>query len=371
MRSASRLGAWRAREAVREGMANLVSGRWTTAILLLFAGYGIGIPAAIDAAFLTDVARDEAAFIAAGGYVLVASNDDHGGVDAVTCDALRGIAGVRAAVALTRRDGTAAFGHAPGQQLTTVEATAGVFDLLGLPDPPQPAVVVPSDIAERAGLASGAAVTLSGSTDDGDALISELALHAAVTDTTLVGDAMSTGLLVPAVPRGNAERCLVAAEAAAYQSLGESLGVLLAAGEHVAVVHDLVPRGPFARDFAKDLTSRSLRAAFLGSGAVLAAAWFLVRWTRRSQDALYATLGTGTRDHIIIRGTEWLALLALATPWGFALGVLGGLALGADTSIAVQVTVRYGAGTCLTATGFVAVGLLLRPRSLLSTLRDR
>ena len=226
MRSASRLGSWRTREAVREGVVSLISGRWTTAILLLFAGYGIGVPAAIDAAFLTDVARDEAAFVAAGGYVLVASNDDHGGVDAVKCDALRGIAGVRAAAALTRRDGTVVFGHAPGQQLTAVEATTGVFDLLGLPDPPQPAVVIPSDIAERGGLTSGATVTLSGTADDSSGLTSEIALHAAVTDTTLVGDAMSTGLLVPVIPRGSAERCLVAAEAAAYQSLGESLGVL-------------------------------------------------------------------------------------------------------------------------------------------------
>ena len=135
--------SWRWSVATSEGVRAWYSGRWLTAILGLLMILGLGVPATADAVTVSRLVADEQTWVAAGGRVLVVT-DEAGGVPRAACAGLVDVVGVEAAAAVSRQPHTAALATAPGAAVPVVTATAGVSDLLGLPALGSQAVLPPS-----------------------------------------------------------------------------------------------------------------------------------------------------------------------------------------------------------------------------------
>src|SRR5690606_2899440 len=70
-----------------------------------------------------------------------------------------------------------------------------------------------------------------------------------------------------------------------------ALGAVLSGDGQDAVVSDRLITGEFAVDHAAAYVDRASRFGAVGAGALVGLVWSLVRWMRRSHDALYTTLG--------------------------------------------------------------------------------
>ena len=97
----------------------------------------------------------------------------------------------------------------------------------------------------------------------------------------------------------------------------------------------------------------------------------MLQWFRRSQVAIYATFGMRAASRLVMQTAEWGVLAALGLLWGWALGVVGALALGARWEQAVSL-VSFHAVLTVAGASLVVILLGLRPTgTLLNALKDR
>src|SRR5699024_4437682 len=106
-----------------------------------------------------------------------------------------------------------------------------------------------------------------------------------------------------------------------------ALGAVLSGDGQDAVVSDRLITGEFAVDHAAAYVDRASRFGAVGAGALVGLVWSLVRWMRRSHDALYTTLGAGLGTRAVLRGTEWLVIALLGGLGSFTVTVATALAL--------------------------------------------
>lgn len=387
--------SWRRSEAVREGIEAVVHGRWTTVVLLAGLTGLIAVPALADALQVQRLAREQSAWVEAGGRVLVASapqgDTSAAGIDGIACAALDGVPGITAAVPVTRYSAPVRFAAQPARDLSLYRVTGAVVRLPGVRrslsvhgSTAPGTLLVASAAAGPAGLrdgtrtrfvprpaGSGAAGTRIA--DAPGAWISEVddaVRRVEVVDLSVLGEEASLGVVVQAEATRVAERCVVAVEPGMVDAVRDVLGGLVGRGKEAAVVSSRITDGEFGPDFARDLRERPLRWGFLVSGAAAALLWSLVRWTRRAEDALYATVGADPWTITLIRGAEWSLAAVLAVLWGSSLVVALGAAASVPAATSVDIAVRYAVGTVVVATPLVLTGSLRRP-PVLGALKDR
>lgn len=387
--SGPRAGAgWPPREALREGATTAVAGRWISALLFLLVVLGTAVPAFADILDVNSTVSSEQKWVQSGGRVLVAEQRE-GSIPAAPCDALNRQDGVVGAAAITRQAIPLALTSAPEAQITLVTATPGIWNLLATAGPVRrptaaPVAIVPATLAKRLGLRDGDLVQLIVGRPDaapGDAeqaaggtLGIELAdtpIPIAVADTSLLGEALATGIILIATPTGQAQQCFVSLDASRVAAARASLGSVFAVDGRDAVVSDRLISGKFTTDYTAAYVSRPLKFGPFAAGAVIGLVWALVRWMRRSHDALYTTLGAGPGTRAIIRGTEWTVIAVLGGLASFALTVGLALARGVDGGIAAEYASRFIGSSLLVATAIIAFTLLMKPPSVLSALKDR
>nr|WP_297427585.1 hypothetical protein [uncultured Actinotalea sp.] len=342
----------------------------------------LAVAAIADVRTVAGLAADEEAWLAAGGRVLVASNDD-GGVPRLACERLRALDGVVAAGSASRERAPASLVSAPGAALPLVTVTEGVAGLLQVP----PGAVLAPTPAQALGVSAGDRVVLAprgasavtdppaspgGAVGAGATWSGPLEVPVgAVTDLALLGEERSTGLLVPVAALGTADACFVRAGPGHVDGLREALPAVLQQDGRPAVVVDRLSSGPFVRDYVTEYEERGLRHAPWVVGAVAGLLWALVRWLRRSQDGLYATLGATAGTRAIIRLVEWLLHIGGASVLavGVAVVVLAGSGTPADVlwphllrAVGMAVSV---------ATAGALLATLVPLRSPLAALKDR
>ena len=107
------------------------------------------------------------------------------------------------------------------------------------------------------------------------------------------------------------------------------------------------------------------------AAALLGLLWAMLQWFRRSHVAIYATFGMRPAARLVMQLGEWGVLAGFGAAWGWGLGVVGALALGAHAAQAVRLVTFHGALTVIGATAVVVL-LGLRPAgTLLNALKDR
>jgi len=107
------------------------------------------------------------------------------------------------------------------------------------------------------------------------------------------------------------------------------------------------------------------------AGALVGLLWALVQWFRRSHVAIYATFGMHTHSRLVMQVAEWAVLALTAGLWGWAIGTLGAIAVGAQPQVAATYVAAHTGLSLLLATAIVVV-LGLRPTgTLLNALKER
>lgn len=375
------MSAWPVRDSAGEGARAWAHGRWTSAVLTLLVATAVAAPAVMDVLSIQRVVDAEARWVAQGGRTVIVTNNQDG-IDADDCSALARAEGVTAAAPVTRLPEPVALLTAPEASIPLVVAGEGLADLLGIPADGG-AVLAPA-IADQLGVGPGDHLLLtpgrtSGIVDDGagppvsadaDQLTPGTVTIAAVADLDLLGESNATGIVLPA-GSGVAASCFVTLDAGADAAGRESLGAALTRGAGTPVVADRLTSGEFVRSFSSEHSGRDLRAVPWAAGAAVGAVWLLIRWLRRGQDGLYATLGADWPSRAVIRLTEWAVLVAASTALGGAVIVTVLSLADVSAAVAVPFTSRSVLMTLATGTTLAALGTLVPLRSPLASLKDR
>ncbi|MGY4645023.1 hypothetical protein [Cellulomonas sp. URHB0016] len=359
---------WRARASLGEGFANLRDGAWSSAALVAIATLVVGGALLADVTAAGHVLAAERAYLHAGGDLLVAQPTTDRPLDAARCDMLSGVQGVVAAAGVSITPAAGALTGRPDSAQTVVQATAGIVDLLGLPDLGTDEVVVSTVIADRWQWAPGSHLQLA----DAPGVPHGVLTVAAVRDLGLLSEGASTGVLLVRQPAGDIDQCFVRIEPQYGKVLRDTLPAVLGETGNAAVnVSDRLPAGAFAQDPRAAWDGRATRWASAAAGLVVGLLWAVVAWTRRGRSALYASVGVPYSAGVLIRWTEGAGVVTLGTLWGAALA-LSVAASFVDLPLGVGVDIVLRGGLLALTVALFAVVLvgLWRPPTL-AALKDR
>lgn len=365
---------WRVAVAIDEGLRNWRSGRWLTVLASAFVVAALTVPAAVDGHGISRMIEDEQAWEQAGGRMLVVSNEAAGGVDRAACESVSRLDGVMASASVTRLTARAGVPNAPEAQLPLVAVTEGIGPLLRL-EPSGGGVLVPRDLADGIGVREGSSLTLF-LDDSHDPSLTGLLPEGpvtvgAVTDTSVLGQDLSSAVLLPSSASGRAGSCVVRAGPGYLEAVRAGLPAMLGLPGEDAIVADRLVGGEYARDFSVEYATRGLKQSPWLVGASISLLWLLLVWMRRSRDGLYATLGADATTRAIIRAAEGLALVGTSALLA-ATVTSATLALTAHHADALvgDVVRHFTIAISLALLG-VLVSVLLPLRSPLAVLKDR
>jgi len=366
---------WPLSLAAREGVATARTGRWTSLLMVLAVTWIVAAPGAADAIAVSRLMDDEQAWIDAGGYVFVVtgSREDNAQnpIPAPACEALASVDGIGAAFALQRSDATGTLSYIPGGRVSLYDVSAGALDFLGAAPAEGGVLLATAGFVDRTGAADGDVVTIvrRGATNTVPVTSDPLTLRAV--DTSVLGDEFDGALLVPAHLTGDADACYVRTDAAHVSAVEASLPTLLAYEGKSAIPNPRLFESDFTVDYTHAYQERPLRWVWVPAAALLGLLWAMLQWFRRSHVAIYATFGMKPAARLVMQLGEWGVLAGFGAVWGWGLGVVGALALGAHAAQAVELVTFHGVLTVIGAT-VVVVLLGLRPAgTLLNALKDR
>jgi len=176
---------------------------------------------------------------------------------------------------------------------------------------------------------------------------------------------------MPAVVTGDADACYVRTDAAHHSAVEAALPAYLAHDGMPAIPNPRLFESEFTVDYTTAYEDRLLRWVWLPAAAALGLLWAMLQWFRRSQVAIYATFGMRASSRLVAQVAEWGVLAGLGLVFGWSLGVVGALAMGARWEQALTLVSAHAALTLLGAS-VVVVLLGLRPTgTLLNALKDR
>lgn len=371
---------WPANLAAREGIATARTGRWTSLLIVIAVAWIVAAPGMADAVAVTRLVENERAWIDAGGYVYVVTGArSQGGqnpIPAEVCDRLTNMDGIEAAFSLRRTNSNGSVSHIPGGRASIYEVSPGVSAFLHAPQAPGGIVILTQGFSDRTGMVDGerAVVTRRASVGfDGigvPATDSEL-LTVRVADAAAVGEEFDGAILMPAVITGNADACYVRTDSANHQAVGSVLSSYLAYDDLPAIPNPRLFSSDFTVDYTTAFEDRPLRWLWVPAAALLGLLWAMLQWFRRSHVAIYATFGMRAASRLVMQVSEWTVLAGIGVIWGWSLGIVGSLTLGARWEQALSLVSAHAALTVLAASGLVVI-LALRPTgTLLNALKDR
>jgi len=356
---------WPTRLVVREGVVTALVGRWTSLLVVLAIAWTCAAVGAADAVGVSETARRERAWIDAGAYVLRVQGAVRADVrlplPPTACERLAAVDGVHGAFWALRRPTAGAFEHLPGGRFSVLEVSPGALPFLEIPTPEGPVALVSDGLARRTGLTDGSPLRVDGSDT----------MNGRVAPVAVLGDDFDGALLVPSVALGRADMCFIRTDAGHVAAVSALAASALGWDGSDAIVSPRLFDNEFTVDFSRAHEQRDLRWAWAAAGLVLALLWALVQWFRRSHTAVYATFGLTAAGRCVLQVSEWCALAAAGLAWGWSLGVVGALALGAEARFAVSQVTAQALPAVLLATAMVVL-LSARPTgTLLDQLKDR
>jgi hypothetical protein len=172
---------------------------------------------------------------------------------------------------------------------------------------------------------------------------------------------------------GQADTCFVETRPGSEAAVRSSVATLLGSSdrESSVLVGDRLMNGRFARDYVAEYRTRTLRSGPWAGGVALGVLWVLLRWLRRADDGLYASLGATWWDRMIIRQAEWLACLVVGCAGSLAVLAAVVARLGDDHWVAVTHGLRFVVMASLCASAISLASALVPLRSPMSALKDR
>lgn len=366
---------WPPRLAIAEGLATARTGRWTSLLVVVVVAWLCAAPGAADAVVVSDLVRQEQAWVQAGAFVYRVEGSAPDGVrnpvPVGACERLAQADGVQGAFSARRDQANARLARVPGGQVSLVHVSPGAVGFFGSTDDPRGVALLTAGLAERTGSVEGEPVRVLRSAGPGAAPTSSDLLRVRVVPTTQLGEDYDGVLMVPTALEQTADACFVRTDPAHAAAVEELLPSALAWDGLPAKAASRLFEGEFTVDFTTAYQDRTLRWGWLACGLLGGLVWALVQWFRRSQTAIYATFGMRAAPRLLMSAAEWVVLGVWGGIWGWSLGVAGALALGAASAQAVRQVTWHTALTLVVATA-VAVVVGVRPTgTLLHQLKDR
>lgn len=360
--------------SAREGVATARNGRWTSLLIMIAVAWTVAAGAA-DAVSVTKLVEGERAWIDAGGYVFVVTGARQDGMEnpipADVCDRLARIDGIDGSFALKRGDANGSLSYIPGGRASIYSVSAGAATFLGVAPAATGIVIGTLGFAERTGAHDGDTVRIvqRASFTAAEATSDPLTLR--VADSAVMGEEFDGAMLMPGQLSGTADACYVRTDAAHHSAVEAALPSYLAYNGLPAIPNPRLFESDFTVDYTHAFEDRQLRWLWVPCAALLGLLWAMLQWFRRSHVAIYATFGMRAPSRLAMQTAEWGVLAGLGVLAGWALGVVGALALGARAD---QALTQVSAHALLVVLGasVIVVLLGLRPTgTLLSALKDR
>jgi hypothetical protein len=366
---------WPLTLSAREGVATARAGRWTSLLIVVTLAWLCAAAGGADAVAITKLVDGEKRWIDAGAYVFVVTGEDRKTnlptIPVGVCDRLSGYQGVLASFAARRNPQAANLGHIPGGRASLIDVSPGAARFLGSTAAAGDVALITTGMAKRTGMVDGEPVivdlqgtsTLTGASSG--------VVTARVVDPTVMGAEYNGAILLPSLLTGQADACFVRTDATHVKAVRDALPTLLQHEGKLSIANPRLADSAFTINYATAYQDRPLRWAWVLTGALIGLLWSLVQWFRRSHVAIYTTFGMRAASRLVMQTSEWAVLAVASGLWGWALGTLGAVALGAGPHVAAAYVGAHVALT-LVAASAVVVLLGLRPTgTLLNALKDR
>ena len=370
----TRRRVWPLGLSAREGVATARTGRWTSLLLTVAVAWTVAAGAA-DAVNVTRLVEGEKAWIDAGGYVFVVTgartDQQQNPIPAAVCDRLAAIDGIDGSFALTRGDANGSLSYIPGGRASIYAVSAGVATFLGVPPAATGIVIGTLGFADRTGAHDGDVVRVVQRASFSAPAAESDPLTLRIADSAVMGEEFDGAMLMPARLTGTADACYVRTDAAHHAAVEAALPSYLAYNGQPAIPNPRLFESEFTVDYTHAYEDRQLRWLWVPCAALLGLLWGMLQWFRRSHVAIYATFGMQAPSRLTMQASEWGVLAGLGLLWGWAIGVVGAVALGARVTQALAQVTAHALLVVLGASVIVVV-LGLRPTgTLLSALKDR
>lgn len=365
---------WPVGLSAREGILNATSGRWLPALIILATAAVTAVAGIANSVEVSNLVRAETAWIEAGGftYVVEASGGSaDASISVVDCERLRDVDGVGSAFALAVTDSTAWPSNAPGTTSTFATASSGIWGFFDLTPMTGQTILVTPAVTKATGLQDGEDTVIAvAASRRADAQRTE-AVRAIALDSPSLPESLSGTLVSVELVNGRAQQCYVKTDAAHDEAVRGMLAGALAEGDSPASVRPRLSQNTYGVEFSTAYQARPLQWAWAAGAGVLGALWGVVRWTRRSRLAIYATFGADSRSRLVMEVAEWATLTGVGAVFGWATGLALSIGAGVDPEIAVvQTSGQVFAAWC--AASIVTVVVSLSPvGTLIDALKDR
>lgn len=365
--------AWPTSLAVREGFVGALTSRWMSAIMVLTTA---GVTATIGLANATDVsalAAAEREWIDAGGYVFVVepSPDSDLALDVTACERLSSVDGVGGSFAVTLTDLAASPSHAPGSTASVARVSPGIYQFFDVkPEAAGADVIVTPGVNGQTAMVAGESTVMTIEAFDGTRARQSVLASVTAIDSPILAESIAGAYLIGDLLRGEADQCYVATDAAHVETVRTYIASALGA-QGPALVRPRLSENTYGVDFATAYNTRPLGWAWCVGALALLTPWALLRYSRRTATAVYATFGVHARARLTMQMTEWTVVTGVGAAWGWAIATTFAVGLGADIGIALQqITLQAAAAWCAASVGAVIIGLL-PVGTLLDVLKER
>ncbi|MFO7549457.1 MAG: hypothetical protein R6X29_11410 [Acidimicrobiia bacterium] len=287
----------------------------------------------------------------AGRYVYVArAEGSMSSIDATRCVALG-----HNPAALTaggyKLDGPVAIAKAPGELFEARMTIGGMLTLLAPHNSPSPGdVYVAQAAASRIGLADGGMVLLGHGL--GRARVSVVDMSARIPDP-------GPWMWIPTAPVEKLHECWVEVIPAADRVAQQWITAWLSRGEGTVIVARLLGEDRLRTDPVAAFHGRPTRYAWAAAGSVVGIMIWLITWFRRSEMALYRTVGSSRGQTTLLYVIPSMVLVGVGVLLGALYGVhLHGLK-SAVTASALTAATRQAVMTLNTALLVTLLGALV------------
>jgi hypothetical protein len=347
------------RSVAAEAIANVLATPWRFTAVVLALAASLCWPAARQAGVVADAQRAKIARAADGAFVAVVSGQAGAAIDGRSCDALAGVAGIRAAGALTQLPAPAVASTAPDGGYPAWRISPGTVRVLGVTRSGA-GVLVGAAAAGELGLADGTRIGLRAPVVQPSAGVAVVPARGA--RTALLDRAVM--LVSPAADVQGS--CLVEAAGTPVNAAATFLGALLG-GQRVDV-RPLAGEPDLPPEPRRTYRERADRVAGLVAPASALVLWLVLGRSRRGELALLRILAM-PRSIVATQLVAELAICALVA----LVPVVACVAIAAQGDRVAALAALAGAARGLAVVAALAVpaavGLGLRRGSELRALR--
>jgi hypothetical protein len=342
---------WRPSVVAREIGANLLAERWRAAILVVITAGAAFLVVATELEQVRTVLVADAELRDAGRYVYVArAEGTTASISPTRCLALGHNKAMVAAGGYTH-GGPVTIVKAPGELFEARMIVGDMPTLLSPVHPPSPGDLYISQVAAtRAGLADGGQ-TLFGDVP-GVATLSVLDTSARIPDP-------GPWMWIRTSPHNNLDECWAEVIPESDAVAQQWLTAWLSQGDGTVIVTRFLGEDRLRRDPIAAFHERPNRYAWAATGVMVGTMFWLITWFRRSEVALYRTVGSSRSQTALIFALPSTLLIGA----GAFIGALYGLYLAGlespVTSSAILTAARQALLTLATALLVNILGTLL------------